>query len=99
MKKIKELETNVTYDDLYNTIEEAEKQIAEYEKEDLVENREVTYIVVDDSQETRKLNAKEIKNRAIESGVEEWFFDEISDECLSKYSVSDIIEMWNESQN
>ncbi len=30
--------------------------------------------------------------------VEEWFFDSINDSELEKYTVSEIIEMWNDTQ-
>jgi hypothetical protein len=42
--------------------------------------------------------ANELKNAAYEAGVEEWFFDAITDENLIEYTLDDIIEMWNESQ-
>ena len=46
MFKIREVETNVTYDDLYETVADAEAQIAEYEKDD-GDERTVRYIVID----------------------------------------------------
>lgn len=46
MYKIKEIETNVTYDDIYASIEEAEEQIAEYVKDDGDERR-ITYVVIE----------------------------------------------------
>lgn len=53
--RIHEVETNWTYDDIYNTIGEAKAQIEEYIKEDNdeTEPREstVTYIVIDEDNE------------------------------------------------
>ena len=46
MYKIHEVETNVTYDDSYTTIEEAEEIIKEYEADDGNE-RQVTYEIVE----------------------------------------------------
>lgn len=46
MYKIREVETNVTYDDLYETVADAEAQISEYEKDD-GDERTVRYIVID----------------------------------------------------
>lgn len=33
---------------------------------------------------TQKLTADEIKQQAMEAGIPEWFFDEISDEILER---------------
>ena len=44
--QIKELETEIMYDDVYETKEQAQKVIAEYEKED-GEERKITYIVIE----------------------------------------------------
>ena len=44
--KIHEIETAVTYDDIYNSIEEAEQQIAEYKADD-GEERNITYVVIE----------------------------------------------------
>ena len=46
MYQIREVETNVTYDYLYETVADAEAQIAEYEKDD-GDERTVRYIVID----------------------------------------------------
>jgi len=44
------------------------------------------------------MRTNEIKEKANElAGVEEWFFDGISDEELEKYTVEEIIEQWNNS--
>ena len=50
MFKIKELETNVTYDDVYFTIQEAVNQIKLYELDD-GETRSVTYVILSDNGE------------------------------------------------
>lgn len=47
--KIHEVETNVTYDDIYSTVEEAETIIEQYQKDD--GDRDVTYNVIDDDGE------------------------------------------------
>lgn len=53
--RIHEIETAVTYDDIYGTISEAKSQIEEYIKDDNdeTEPREltVTYIVIDENDE------------------------------------------------
>lgn len=45
--RIHEIETNVTYDDTYSTIEEAEQQIAVYESDD-AEDRNITYRIIEE---------------------------------------------------
>lgn len=51
--RIHEVETNCTYDDIYNTIGEAKVQIAEYIADDNSETEPrtstVTYIVIDEN--------------------------------------------------
>lgn len=47
MYRIKELETNVTYDDLYTTPGEAEEQIYKYIEDD-GEERKITYAIVNE---------------------------------------------------
>ena len=53
--RIHEIETAVTYDDIYNTIGEAKAQIAEYIADDNDETEPrtpaVTYIVIDEDDE------------------------------------------------
>ena len=53
--RIHEIETAVTYDDIYNTIGEARDQIAEYIADDNSETEPrtstVTYIVIDENNE------------------------------------------------
>lgn len=53
--RIHEVETNVTYDDRYDSIEEAERQIEEYERQDAdpedPRSERVTYKVVEVSDE------------------------------------------------
>ena len=53
--RIHEIETAVTYDDVYNTIDEAKAQIAEYIADDNSETEPrtstVTYIVIDENGE------------------------------------------------
>jgi hypothetical protein len=44
--KIHEIETNVTYDDIYETIEATEEVIESY-KEDDADDRNVTYEIVE----------------------------------------------------
>ncbi|MGN0553045.1 MAG: hypothetical protein ACI4I1_06650 [Oscillospiraceae bacterium] len=49
--RIKEIENNFVYDDIYDTVEEAVKIIEEYIADD-GESREVTYAVIDNCGET-----------------------------------------------
>ena len=45
--RIHEIETNVTYDDIYSTIEEAKQQIAAYKADD-GDERNVTYRIIEE---------------------------------------------------
>lgn len=47
MYKIKEIENNFIYDDIYKTEEEAEDQIKVYEEDDAESERIVTYTIVE----------------------------------------------------
>lgn len=44
--RIHEIETNVIYDDIYSSIEEAKKQIAAYEADD--DDRSITYRIIEE---------------------------------------------------
>jgi len=45
------------------------------------------------------MTSNKIKEAAIAKGVDEWFFDAISDNELERYSISEIIDLWVETQN
>lgn len=48
--RIKQVETNVVYDDVYNTAEEAKETIEEYIADD-GEERNIIYIIIDEDGE------------------------------------------------
>jgi len=42
--------------------------------------------------------AQQIKTESLNNGVEEWFLDEISDNCLVDYTVEEIIDLYESTQ-
>jgi len=49
MYKIKEVETNIKYDSQFYNITDAKKEVKKYIQADIRHNREITYVILDES--------------------------------------------------